>query len=67
MKNGVDFDANSVITALNDGVGVSIDELERVKKLNCKYGLGAVQSNSLPLCKYYNTEAIIDSRCSHTH
>ena len=29
MKNGVDFDTNSVITALNDGVSVRIDELEQ--------------------------------------
>ena len=29
VQNGVDFDANDVITALNDGVGVSIDELEK--------------------------------------
>ena len=29
MKNGVDFDTNSVITALNDGVSVSISELEQ--------------------------------------
>lgn len=28
MKNGVDFDTQSVITALNDGVAVKIDELE---------------------------------------
>ena len=28
VRNGVDFDANSVITALNDGVSVSISELE---------------------------------------
>ena len=29
VKNGVDFDTNSVITALNDGVSVSISELEQ--------------------------------------
>ena len=28
MNNGVDFDTNSVITALNDGVSVSIPQLE---------------------------------------
>lgn len=28
VKNGVDFDTNSVITALNDGVSVSIPQLE---------------------------------------
>ena len=29
VQNGVDFDQNDVITALNDGVGVSIAELEQ--------------------------------------
>ncbi len=29
VQNGVDFDTNSVITALNDGVSVSISELEQ--------------------------------------
>lgn len=29
VKNGVDFDAQTVISALNDGVGIKIDELEK--------------------------------------